>query len=190
MKTNSKALKVTIISVSLVVPLLVAILIFLPENCKNWGLNTSFLPKLNACINSLTTIILLIALWAVKSKNIILHKRLMFISLGLGATFLLSYVAYHATTASVLFGDLNHDGVRDTLEESVLGSILKVYQFVLLSHILLSFIVLPLVLTAVYFALMDKIVNHKKIVRYAYPIWLYISITGVLVYMMINPYYV
>jgi putative membrane protein len=190
MNNNSKALKITIVSISLVVPLLVGILIFLPENFKNWGLDTSYLPRLNASINSLTTLLLLLALWAVKVKKIDLHKKLMFVCLGLGAMFLLSYVAYHATTASVIFGDLNHDGLRDEVEKSILGSSLFIYQFILLSHILLSFIVLPLVLTAVYFALMDKISNHKKIVRFAYPIWLYISITGVLVYMMINPYYV
>lgn len=190
MKSNPKALRIIIATICVIVPSLVAFLFFLPEDLKNWGINTSFLPVLNAIVNSITSVLLIAALFAVKSKNITLHKNIMFVCLGLGAVFLVSYVVYHATTASVLFGDMNHDGVRDESELQTLGLSLKIYQFVLLSHILLSIIVLPFVLFAVYFALLDKISNHKKIVRFAFPIWLYISITGVVVYLMISPYYV
>ena len=190
MNNKPKALKIIISIICIIVPSLVAFLFFLPEDFKNWGLDTSFLPVLNEVLNSTTAVLLMLALIAIKSKNINLHKNLMFVCLGLGATFLVSYVVYHATTASVLFGDVNHDGLRDEAEVLTLGLSLKIYQFVLLSHILLSIIVLPFVLFAVYFALLDKISNHKKIVRFAFPLWLYISITGVIVYLMISPYYV
>lgn len=190
MKENSKALKTIIISICVVVPLLVAILSFLPGSAKDWGIDTSFLPTLNAIINSLTAVLLIAALVAIKNKNITLHKNLMFASLGLGAVFLLSYVAYHATTVSVMYGDSNHDGVLGDAERLAVGGMRTSYLILLASHILLSIVVLPFVLFAVYFALTERIGRHKSIVKFAFPVWLYISISGVLVYYMISPYYV
>ena len=93
----------------------------------------------------------------------------------LGALFLVSYVLYHGSAPSTSFGGE--------------GWIRSLYYFVLLTHIILAAVVVPLVLVALYFALSDRIVQHKKLVKYAYPIWLYVSITGVLVYLMIRPYY-
>lgn len=186
---NEKVLKSIIFVICIIVPCLVAVLYFLPKDAKNYGLDTSFLPFLNALLNSATAFLLVLALWAVKVKKINLHRNLMLFCLALGAIFLVSYVVYHATTSSVIFGDLNHDGVRDITEKSVLGNYLPIYVFVLSTHIVFSMVVLPFVLFAVYFALMNKVEKHKKIVRFAYPVWMYISVTGVIVYFMISPYY-
>jgi putative membrane protein len=187
---NSKSLKKLLISICILVPLLVTFLIFLPKEYKDWAGDTSFLTTVNAAINSLTTILLILALWAVKNKNITLHKNLMLSSLGLGALFLVFYVIYHSTNESVKFGDSNHDFILSDLEKLAVGKLRYWYYFVLFSHILLSIVVLPFVLFAAFYALNEENEKHRKIVRFAYPVWLYISITGVLVYLMISPYYV
>lgn len=190
MKNNAKALKIIIVAICIAVPLLVAVLSFLPQEAKSWGLDTSFLPVLNAGINSLTAVLLILALLAVKSKQFELHKKLMLVSLTLGSLFLLSYVAYHATTPSVKYGDINHDGILDEFEQIAVSGWRLAYIILLASHIILSIVVLPFVLFAVYFALTENNQKHKSIVKFAFPVWLYISVTGVLVYFMISPYYV
>lgn len=186
---NQKLLKGIIISICVIVPLLVSGLYLLPSNIKEMGIDTSFLPKLNATVNSLTSVLLILALVAVINKNYELHKKLMLTSLCLGAVFLLSYVAYHATTVSVKYGDLDHNKIIDDYELSLIAGSQRWYQIILASHILLSMIVLPFVLFAVYFGLTENNFKHKKIVKFAYPIWLYVSVTGVVVYFMISPYY-
>jgi putative membrane protein len=189
-QNNNKILKSGIIAVCIIVPVLVAILIFLPKEYKNWAGDTSFLTAVNAGINSLTSILLVWALVAVKKRNIELHKKLMLISVGLGALFLVCYVIYHSTNESVKYGDVNHDLVVDDIEKAMVGKWRSIYFFILASHILLSLVVLPFVLFAVYAGLTGDNQKHKKIVKFAYPVWLYISVTGVIVYWMIKPYYV
>lgn len=188
MKEN-KALKRTIIVLSIVIPLAVAGLYLLPAELKDMGLNTAFLAPLNAIINSITSILLIIALIAVKNKKFDLHKKLMLGALGLGALFLISYVVYHATNYSTKFADINHDGVATIEEKAEYGSQVGIYYFFLLTHVALSVVVLPFVLFAAYFALTSNNQKHKKIVKFAYPVWLYVSITGVIVYLMISPFY-
>ncbi len=161
-----------IIFFSVVIPIAVAILYFLPKT------NTplfSFLPLLNAIINGVTFIILIAALIAIKNKNIVLHKSLMWTALSFSVLFLLSYVLYHATTPSTSYGG-----------EGVLK---YVYFFILITHILLSAIIIPLVLITFSRALAEKFDLHKKIARITLPIWLYVSLTGVLVYLLISPFY-
>lgn len=178
-----------IIVVSIAVPALVTLLLFLPFKFDlPKGLVMS-LPHLNAIINSLTSVLLILALVFVKQGKIALHKNTMFAALALGALFLVSYVTYHASAPSTMYGDLNGDMLVDATEKALVSSSAPVYYVVLLSHIVLAAIVLPFVLLAVYAALSEKIGRHKKIVRWAYPIWLYVSVTGVLVYFMISPYY-
>ncbi|HRN42859.1 MAG: DUF420 domain-containing protein [Flavobacteriales bacterium] len=164
--------KSLIILLSIVVPVAVAVLYVLP---KTETTLFSFLPMLNATINGTTFFVLIAALVAIKNKNVVLHKRLMWTALILSVLFLLSYVLYHATTPSTSFGGE--------------GTIKYVYFFILLTHILLSAIVVPLVLLTLVRALAEKFDQHRKLAKITLPIWLYVTLTGVLVYLMISPYY-
>ncbi len=174
--------------VSLAIPVVVAILLYMPTKMTfgNW---VYMLPFLNAGINISTSILLILALWAVLRKKLELHRSLMSTAFILGAIFLLSYVTYHSSVDSVIFGDSNGDGTLSDSEKSTIGSTRTVYLIFLLSHILFSLVVVPLVLFAFYFSLTGQIEKHKKIVKFTYPIWLYVSITGVIVYFMIRTYY-
>ncbi|MEL6556542.1 MAG: DUF420 domain-containing protein [Bacteroidota bacterium] len=187
--TNHKSSVRIIAIVSVVIPLAVAVLIFLPQKENFLGDWVKNLPAFNALINSATSLLLISALVAVKKGNIELHKKLMMSAFFLGAVFLVSYILYHLTVPSTKFGDLNGDGVLSDAESLAAGGIRYFYYFILLSHILLSIIVVPFVLMAFYFALTDKIEKHKKLVKFTFPIWLYVSVTGVLTYVLISPYY-
>lgn len=177
-----------IIILSVVIPVLVALLIFSDEKVGlgNW---VKILPHLNAIFNSITSIALLVGLVMIKKKEIQLHRLAMTISFVLGAFFLISYITYHSSVPSVIYGDSDGDGVLGTIEQENLGSMRAVYLSLLLSHIGLSIVVVPFVLLAFYYALSDKVESHKKIVKYTWPVWFYVSISGVLVYLMISPYY-
>lgn len=176
-------------TVSILIPVAVAILIYLPGKLEvgEWVRN---LPYINALINSLTSIFLISALIAVKKQKISLHKNLMMSSLILGTLFLLSYVTYHASVPSVIFGDANFNGVLSADELELIGNTRTIYLFVLLSHIGLSIVVIPFVLFSFYYSLTAQVGKHKKVVKFSFPIWLYVSVTGVIVYLMISPYYV
>ncbi|MBK6263724.1 DUF420 domain-containing protein [Marivirga sp. S37H4] len=175
---------------SIVIPVVVAVLIFAPQKIEGAGDWVYLLPHLNATFNSVTSIVLILGLVFILRKNIQAHRLMMSIAFTLGSLFLVSYVIYHATADSTVFGDLNGNGVLDEVEKTQeLMSLRSIYIVVLLSHIILAAIVVPFVLFAFYFALTDKIDKHRKIVKYTFPIWLYVSITGVVVYLMISPYY-
>lgn len=136
----------------------------------------SFLPPIYATINACTALILLIALWAIKNKKRKLHENLMKFAIALSVAFLAMYVAYHMTSESTKFGGE--------------GAIKYVYYFILLTHILLSIVVIPFVLITYVRAITNNFERHKKIARITFPIWLYVAVTGVIVYLMISPYYV
>jgi putative membrane protein len=175
---------------SVLIPLVVAILLYLPENFRPQGLNTKLLPHINAVLNSLTSSLLIIGFIFIKNKNIRMHRAMMSSAFVLSSIFLVSYVIYHfSPDSSVRFGDVNHDKIVDDAEKLAVGGIRYLYLFILLTHIILAGIVVPLVLFAFYFALSNQIPRHKKIVKWTYPIWLYVAITGVVVYLMIKPYY-
>ena len=159
---------------SLAIPIAVAVLLGIRQKIDlgNW---TTYLPHINAVINSLTTLLLLTGLYFIRQKNIVAHKRTMLAAFTLGSLFLVSYVLYHLTNESTPFGGQ--------------GWIRPIYYFLLVTHIVLSVVVVWFVLRAVYFALSGQIARHKQTVKYAFPIWLYVSITGVVVYLMIKPYY-
>ncbi|WP_299333790.1 DUF420 domain-containing protein [uncultured Psychroserpens sp.] len=135
----------------------------------------SFLPPIYATINAITALILIIALWAIKNKKIKLHENLMKFAIALSVAFLAMYVAYHMTSESTKFGGE--------------GAVKYVYYFILLTHILLSIVVIPFVLITYVRAITNNFERHKKIARITFPIWLYVAITGVVVYLMISPYY-
>jgi len=174
---------------SVAIPVVVAVLMF---SSLKTGIESdwvSFLPHLNGMINSATSIVLVAGLIFIKQQKVKYHKTAMLSAFVLGAIFLVSYVIYHASADSTVYGDLNGNGELDASEELALGGMRTFYLIILLSHIVLAAIVVPFVLLALYFAIADKIDKHKKIVKFAYPIWLYVSVTGVIVYLMISPYY-
>ncbi|WP_421895636.1 DUF420 domain-containing protein [Marinoscillum sp.] len=187
---SSKSYSKWIMVISVVIPVVVAVLLFAPVNLSfEKGGWIQILPTLNAVINSATAVLLLAALAAIKARRTTLHRNLMMTALGLGTLFLLSYVLYHASTVSTVYGDINHDGVLSDAERAEIGGYRTVYLLTLLSHIALSIVVVPFVLFAFYYALTGQFVKHTKIVKYTFPVWLYVSVTGVIVYLMISPYY-
>lgn len=158
--------------VSVVVPLVVAILfgVRIP-NVEPLRI----LPPIYASINGITAVLLVTALWAIKNKRIALHESLMKVSIFLSLLFLVMYVAYHMTSDSTPYGGE--------------GVIRYVYFFILITHIVLSIGIIPMVLITYVRAISKHFGAHKKIARITFPIWLYIALTGVIVYLMISPYY-
>ncbi|MDA7820798.1 DUF420 domain-containing protein [Flavobacteriaceae bacterium] len=158
--------------VSIIIPLVVAFLFTVRiPNVES----LSFLPPIYATINGLTSILLITALWAIKNKKIKLHEGLMKTAIGFSLLFLLMYVAYHMTSDSTPYGGE--------------GVVRYIYFFILITHIFLSIGIIPMVLITYLRAISKQFADHKKIARYTFPIWLYIAITGVVVYLMISPYY-
>ncbi|WP_166920660.1 DUF420 domain-containing protein [Flavobacterium poyangense] len=166
-----------IIAVSIIIPLVVAILFGV--KLKDFGVDVeplSFLPPIYATTNGITAIVLVLAVFAIKNGNQKLHKGLMTFAIALSVAFLVMYVAYHMTSDSTKFGGE--------------GTIRYVYFFILVTHILLSIAIIPLVLITYVRALAKRFDKHKKIAKITFPLWLYVAVTGVVVYLMISPYYV
>ena len=179
-----------IIAVSIVIPTVVAVLFAV--KLKDFGINVqplSFLPPIYATINGITAIVLIGAVLAIKNGYRKAHERLMTFAITLSLAFLVMYVAYHVTAESVKFGDLNHDGLVDSIEKAKIGTVRFLYYFILGTHIVLSVAIIPLVLISYVRALGQQFDKHKKIARITFPLWLYVAVTGVVVYLMISPYY-
>ncbi|PWG78829.1 DUF420 domain-containing protein [Pararcticibacter amylolyticus] len=134
-----------------------------------------FLPRLNAIINGICSLLLIISLFQIKNRNIRTHKVLNIITFVLSSLFLVSYIIFHATGIQTSYGGE--------------GTIRYIYYFILITHIILAAIVLPLVLLSFYSGLQMNVKRHRRLVRWSFPVWLYVTITGVLVYLMISPYY-
>jgi putative membrane protein len=147
------------------------------------------LPALNAILNGTCSLLLVFSLLAIKRKNIQLHKKLNLMAFVLSALFLTSYVTAHYFIPDTKYGDLDHDGVMSAAESAAVSGIKPVYLIILLTHIFLAILVLPMVLLSFYYGLSDQREKHKKLTRFSYPIWLYVTVTGVVVYLMISPYY-
>jgi putative membrane protein len=147
------------------------------------------LPMLNAILNGSCSVLLVLSLLAIKKRNIELHKKLNLTAFVLSALFLISYVTAHYFIPDTKYGDINHDGVMSADESALVSGIKPFYIVLLLSHIFLAVVVLPLVLLSFYYGLTDQREKHKKLTRFSYPIWLYVTVTGVLVYWLISPYY-
>jgi putative membrane protein len=148
-----------------------------------------YLPKLNALLNGTCSILLLISLYFIMHKNITMHKRINILTFCLSSLFLVSYILFHYLKPETLYGDINGDGKVTDAEKAATGSIRYVYYVILTSHIILAASVLPLILLSFYRGLKMQVEKHKKLVRWTFPIWLYVTITGVIVYLMISPYY-
>jgi len=169
---SNKKYKVWIWILSIVIPLTVVILF----SVKIPGVERmAFLPPIYATINGLTAILLVVAVFQIKKGNRKIHERIMKLCIVLSALFLVMYVTYHMTSDSTSYGGV--------------GVLRYVYFFILISHILLSIGVIPFVLITFVRALNGNFEKHKKIAKITFPIWLYVAITGVIVYLMISPYY-
>lgn len=165
---------ITILSIA--IPIAVAALFGV--NLRKLGFDVApltFLPPIYAAINGLTALILILAVVAIKNGKRKLHENLMRTAIVLSTLFLVMYVAYHMTSDSTPFGGE--------------GFVKYVYYFILISHILLSVVVIPFVLITYVRALLGKFTDHKKIAKITFPLWLYVAVTGVVVYFMIAPYY-
>ncbi|TDS19209.1 putative membrane protein [Maribacter caenipelagi] len=158
--------------VSIIIPIVVAILFGVKiPNVEP----LSFLPPIYATINGLTAVLLLAAVWAIKNCKEKLHQNLMTTNIALSLFFLVMYIAYHMTSDSTSFGGE--------------GAIKYVYYFILITHIILSIALIPLVLRTYAKAYLKKFDEHRALAKYTFPIWLYVAVTGVVVYLMISPYY-
>jgi putative membrane protein len=182
---NKTNLRKWIVAISIIIPIAVAALF----GIKIEGVDFSFLPPIYATINGITALLLLLALFFIKSGKIQLHQKTIQTALGLSVLFLLCYVAYHMTSDSTLYGDSDHNGNLSTKELALIGSTRLAYVILLISHIFLSVAVIPVVLFTYLHAWEGNYQKHKKWARYAFPIWLYVAVTGVIVYLMISPYY-
>jgi putative membrane protein len=154
------------------------------------GFDPHIFAKLSAGVNSLVAILLIIGLIMIKQKKYELHKKVMMSTMVLSILFLVFYIAHHLFTGETKYGDLNHDFVLSDDEKSMSGMMRYVYYFIIGTHITLAGIVMPFVLYSAYRGLTAEYTKHKKLVRYTFPIWLYVAITGVIVYFMISPYYI
>jgi len=153
------------------------------------GFDEHIFAKINAAINSTVSVLLLWGLIAVRSKKYLLHKRIMITAIILSCLFLISYICHHLFAGEARFGDANHDGVLSDTEKTNAGSVRMIYYFILGTHIPLAGIVLPLILFTAYRALIGEFDKHKRLVRITWPVWFYVAVTGVIVYLMISPYY-
>jgi putative membrane protein len=187
-KKNDKRAAMLIITFSVIVFALVSALGRVTLNV-NPGFDVHLFAKANAIINSIVAGLLLCGLIAVKTKRYFLHKRIMLTAMTLSILFLLSYICHHLFAGEARFGDTNHDGVLSNEEKHGAGSARLIYLFILGTHIPLAGIVLPLILFTAYRALIGEFDKHKKLVRFTWPIWFYVAVTGVIVYVMISPYY-
>jgi putative membrane protein len=177
MEQNQKEKNYTpvIVILSILINVIVASLFFMPKVQAAEGFDLTFLPLLNAVLNSFTFVFLIAALIMIKKKNIKLHRRFILAAFSTTAIFLISYLTYHGLAESTHFGGE--------------GTIKYVYFFILITHIILAAIIVPLALITLMRGLNMQVEKHRKIARWTMPIWLYVSLTGVLVYLLISPYY-
>jgi putative membrane protein len=153
------------------------------------GFDVHLFAMANAFINATIAVLLVAALVAVKQKNYLLHKQLMITALVLSVLFLLSYIAHHLFAGEAKFGDTNHDGLVSDAEKLAVGGIRLIYFVILITHIFLAAIILPFILFTAYRALTAEFPAHKKLAKITWPLWMYVAVTGPIVYWMISPYY-
>ena len=171
---NDKLANIIILTLSVVVFALVVLMRKVKIDL-GFGFDTHIFPQLSAVLNSIVAILLIAGLVAVKQRNLELHKKLMLGAVVCSILFLVTYVLYHFTTVETKYGG---EGLAK-----------GIYYFILLTHISLAGIILPFILFAVYRGLTGEYDRHKKLTRYVWPIWFYVSVTGVVVYFMISPFY-
>ena len=189
LQKNDKKAKWLIYTVSFVVFAAVVLLSQVKLNV-DLGFDVHVFAKANAVINSIVALLLLAGLVTIKQKKYVVHKNIMLMAMLLSVLFLLSYISHHLLAGDTKFGDINHDGILTEEEKTMAGNIRLLYYFILLTHIPLAAIILPFILFTAYRALIGEYEQHKKLTRFTWPIWFYVAVTGVMVYIMISPYYI
>ena len=188
LQKNDRIAKWLIWVVSIVVFVAVALLTKIKLEV-NLGFNVHIFAQVNAIINTVVAFLLIAGLMNVKQGKYETHKKIMLAAIILSVLFLVSYICHHILAGETKFGDINHDGLLSEEEKTGAGAIRILYYFILLTHIPLAGIILPFILFTAYRALTGEYAKHKKLARITWPIWLYVAITGPLVYLMISPYY-
>ena len=189
-KTLEQRFSFPIILVSILIPVAVALLFMV--KLKDFGIEVeplSFLPPIYAALNGLTALLLVMGVMAIKNGNQKVHERFMTTAIACSVIFLVMYVAYHMTTETTVYGDIDGNKILDAKEKEYAGTMRSVYLFILITHIALSIAIIPLVLITYVRALAARFDKHKKIAKITFPLWLYVAVTGVVVYLMISPYY-
>jgi len=153
------------------------------------GFDVHVFALLNSLINSVVAILLLLALLAVKTKKYETHKKLMLTAMLLSILFLLSYICHHLLAGDTRFGDIDHNGLLSEAEKTAASPLRIIYYVILGTHIPLAGIILPFILFTAYRALIGEYPQHKKLARITWPVWFYVAVTGVIVYVLISPYY-
>jgi putative membrane protein len=188
LKKNDRKASVLIIIFSIIVFAAVVLLSRVKLEL-DLGFDIHLFALLNAWINSCVAILLILALIVVKKRKYETHKKLMLTAMVLSILFLLSYISHHLLAGDTRFGDINHDGIVTEAEKAGAGSLRIIYYIILGTHIPLAGLILPFILFTAYRALIGEYPEHKKLARITWPVWFYVAITGVAVYLMISPYY-
>lgn len=186
-QSTKPGIRKLIIVLSIAIPVVVAALF----KVKIEGYDWHFLPSIYACINGLTAFLLVVALIAIKQKKISFHEGIIKVCMGLSVLFLLLYIAYHMTSDPTVYGDLNGSGGNlDNYEKSQISSASQIaYYIILITHIILSVAVIPMVLFSYLYAWEGRYDKHRKWTKITWPLWFYVAASGVVVYIMISPYY-
>ena len=186
-KNDNKA-KVLIWTVSIIVFVAVVILSKV-KLVLDLPFNVHVFATINAVINSVVAVLLVAGLVTAKSKNYVVHKKIMLSAIILSVLFLVSYICHHLLAGDTKYGDLDHDGILSINETAMAGSVRMYYYVLLLTHIPLAAIILPFILFTAYRALTGEYEKHIKLVRITWPVWFFVAVSGVVVYLMISPYY-
>ena len=185
---NDRKAKILIWTVSIIVFVAVVIL-SKAKLVLNLPFNVHVFATFNAAVNSIVALLLVAGLVTAKSKKYAIHKKIMLSAITLSVFFLLSYICHHLLAGETKYGDLNHDGVLSMNENAIAGSSRVYYYILLVTHIPLAAIILPFILFTAYRALTGEYEKHRKLVRITWPVWFFVAVSGVVVYLMISPYY-
>ena len=188
LRKNDKRTTLLILVFSFVVFAAVSFLTKIKINVE-LGFDVHIFALINAMINSVIAVLLLLALIAVKNNKYLLHKRIMLAALILSIVFLISYITHHLLAGEAIYGDADHNGILSDAEKLAVSESRNIYLLILLSHIFLAGIILPFILFTAYRALIGEYQKHKKLARITWPLWFYVAVTGPVVYWMIHPYY-
>jgi putative membrane protein len=188
LKKNDRRASVLILTFSAIVFTAVVLLSRIKLDVE-LGFDVHYFAMTNAIINSGVSLILVIALIVVKRGKYETHKRLMLTAMALSILFLISYICHHLLAGDTRFGDIDHDGIVTEAEKAGLGNSRILYYIILGTHIPLAGLILPFILFTAYRGLTGEYTRHKKLARITWPVWLYVAVSGVVVYLMIKPYY-
>ena len=153
------------------------------------GVVLSYLPGFHALLNTLAAVFLILAIRAIKNGRVQIHQKMIYSAFACSLVFLLSYVTYHLTTDPVLFGDINKDGKLSSDERGDVAGIRPYYLFILISHIGLAALSFPFILLTFIQAFTNQFDKHRKLAKRVFPVWLYVAVTGPVVYLFLQPYY-